>query len=204
MHHWVLSFSFFWGSKSIPVNETSSLECSRMCSIVLSNTFPIPASIIVLNLAEEETRLILLVNKDGSMATGVLQLAEACQALLTLLFRICFVQQVNKNAETVNILQLPTKGYRYVLHLPCSSIMIHQGTGFPCDSSVKHSCFGFNTFNVGLLEISTATVYRQVYQVGIGKTAFKSGKKTPARFYCSLIARFYLNPSNYTCISSSC
>lgn len=43
---------------------------------------------------------------------------------------------------------------------------------FPCDSSVKHSCFGFNNFNVGLLEISTATVYRQVYQFGIGKTAF--------------------------------
>lgn len=75
--------------------------------------------------------MILLVNKDGSLATGVWQLVEACQALLTLLFRICFVQQVNKNAETVNILQLPTKGYRYVLHFPCSSIKIHQGTAFP-------------------------------------------------------------------------
>lgn len=39
--------------------------------------------------------MILLMNKDGSMATGVWQLAEACQNL----FRICFVQQVNKNAK---------------------------------------------------------------------------------------------------------
>lgn len=59
-------------------SNTSPLECSRMFLIVLSL---LPARLIVMDLAEGETRLILLVNKDSSMATEVWQLAETCQML---------------------------------------------------------------------------------------------------------------------------
>lgn len=45
-----------------------------------------------------------------------------------------------------------------------------------CNLPVNHSCFGINSFNVGLLEVSTATVDRQSGsdRIGIDKIVFIS------------------------------
>lgn len=45
-----------------------------------------------------------------------------------------------------------------------------------CNSPVNHSCFGINSFNVGLLEVSAATVDRQTVsdRIGIDKNVFVS------------------------------
>lgn len=60
------------------------------------------------------------------------------------------------------MLSLLRSGNRRLMAQVMSPVLyrnVSRNSFVSCNSSVKHGCFGINTFNVGLPEVSTATVY---------------------------------------------